>query len=94
MTALQEIKAYVKNWEKWEKIKGYLMSASAAWVTTLATMWATYVVDDTTVKNVWTAAKDLATSIVSSLWKLLPVLIPVLVVSFIVGLVIWIVKHR
>jgi len=64
------------------------------WFAALASMGTTYVVDDTTVKNVWTAAKDLAVSIVSSLGKLIPVLIPVLVVAFIVGLVIWIIKHR
>ena len=94
MTATQLVEARVKVWKKWKGIKGKLISAWIAGTTTLATMWATYVVDDTTVKNVWIAAKDLATSIVSSLGKLLPVLIPVLVVAFIVGLVIWIVKHR
>ncbi len=90
----QTVQASVKVWNKWEKVKAVVLSSAVAWATTLATMWATYVVDDTTVKNVWTAAKDLAVSIVSSLGKLIPVLIPVLVVAFIVGLIIWIIKHR
>ena len=69
------------------------------WIASLAVLpflWAasTWVIDNTSLANIWTAATNLANWLAQSFFKVLPYIVPVVIVLIIVGFVISVIKRR
>ena len=65
--------------------------ASLAVLPFLATSW---VVDNASLSNIWTAATDLANWLAQSFFRVLPYIVPIVIVLIIVGFVISVIKRR
>lgn len=67
------------------------------WIASLAVLpflAASWVVDNASLSNIWTAATDLANWLAQSFFKVLPHIVPIIIVLIIVGFVISVIKRR